>query len=377
MSNVFAPSHCPRLIVKIGSALLVDTDGNARREWMQTLAKDIAQRIQSGQQVMIVSSGAIALGARKLGLKNGGRENLCDAQSAAAVGQIALSALWAKLLAEQGLIAAQMLVTLDALEDRRRYLNFTATLDNLLAKGAVPVMNENDSLATDEIRFGDNDRLAARIGQAAAADGMILLSDVDGLYDKDPAQHDTARIIREVRKMDEAILAMADDKSRIGTGASGVGTGGMSSKLLAAKIADMAGMNMAIISGLHDHPLRRVQEGHGTIFHAQRGESRHKGWIGGLQKIQGQLHIDDGAAKAIAEGSSLLSAGIVRIEGQFARGDAVDIIDMHGTAIARGLAEYDVLDSARIIGRHSSEIEAILGYSPRSAVVHRDRMVTL
>ncbi|WP_345940293.1 glutamate 5-kinase [Sphingorhabdus sp. Alg239-R122] len=377
MSNVFAPSHCPRLVVKIGSALLVDTDGNARREWMRTVAGDMAERILAGQQVMIVSSGAIALGARKLSLKNGGRENLCDAQSAAAVGQIALSALWAELLAEKGLVAAQMLVTLDALEDRRRYLNFTATLDSLLAKGAIPVINENDSLATDEIRFGDNDRLAARIGQAAGADGLILLSDVDGLYDKDPARHDTARIIREVREMDETILAMADDTSSIGTGTSGVGTGGMSSKLLAAKISDMAGMNMAIISGLHEHPLRRAQEGHGTIFHAQRGENRHKGWIGGLQKIRGKLHIDEGAAAAIVEGSSLLPAGIVKIEGPFSRGDAVDIIDVNGSAIARGLAEYDALDSARIIGRHSSEIEAILGYSPRSAVVHRDRMVIL
>ncbi len=372
LNTVFAPENCPRLIVKIGSALLVETDGTARRAWMETLVADIAGRISKGQQVIIVSSGAIALGARKLGMVGGGRGSLSDAQSAAAVGQIALSGLWAQLLAGHALTAAQMLVTLDALEDRRRYLNFTGTLERLLEVGAVPVMNENDSLATDEIRFGDNDRLAARIGQAAGADGMILLSDVDGLYDKNPGKHDDAQIIREVHGMNDSILAMADDSA-----GSEVGTGGMASKLLAAKIAGMAGMNMAIISGAYDHPLQRLNAGHGTVFHADRNESRRKGWIGGLQNIKGQLSVDTGAADAIRAGGSLLAAGIIKVRGNFERGDVVDVLDADDAPIARGLAEYDALESARIIGHQSSELQAILGYSPRSAVIHRDRMVML
>ncbi len=373
MKTVFDPANCKRLVVKVGSSLLIESDGKVRHEWMKTLVADIAGRIEQGQQVIIVSSGATALGAKRMGLPGGGRENLSDAQAAAAVGQIALSGLWAKLLGEYGLTAAQLLVTLDALEDRRRYLNVTATLDKLLEAGIVPVMNENDSLVTSEIRFGDNDRLAARIGQSANAEGVILLSDVDGLYDKNPGKHDDAEIVSEVREMDDDIRAMADDGS-----SSGIGTGGMSSKLVAVEIASIAGIDLAIMSGLRDHPLRRLEEeGRGTVFYAERSESKHKSWLGGLQHIHGQIYVDEGARSAIKKGGSLLAAGLIKVRGNFERGDVVDIKTRDEQLIARGLIEYDALDTARIIGHHSSELQAILGYSPRSAVVHRDRMVIL
>lgn len=373
MKTVFDPKNCPRLVVKIGSSLLIEKNGDVRHEWMKTLVADIAERIAQGQQIIIVSSGATALGAKRMQLPGGGRENLSDAQAAAAVGQIALSGLWAKLVGEHDLTAAQLLVTLDALEDRRRYLNVTATLDKLLEAGVVPVMNENDSLVTSEIRFGDNDRLAARIGQAANADGVILLSDVDGLYDKNPGKHDDAEIVTEVHEMDDNIRAMADDGS-----SSGIGTGGMSSKLVAVEIASIAGIDMAIMSGLRDHPLRRLEEEErGTVFYAERSETKHKSWLGGLQQIHGELFVDEGAETAIRKGGSLLAAGLTKVRGNFERGDVVDIKSRSNVLIARGLVEYDALDTARIIGHHTSELEAVLGYSPRSAVIHRDRMVIL
>ena len=373
MKTVFDPENCKRLVVKIGSSLLIQPDGDVRHDWMRTVVDDIAGRMQQGQQVIIVSSGATALGAKRMRLPGGGRDNLSDAQAAAAVGQIALSGLWAKLVGEYGLTAAQLLVTLDALEDRRRYLNVTATLDKLLEAGVVPVLNENDSLTTSEIRFGDNDRLAARIGQAANADGIILLSDVDGLYDKNPGKHDDAEIVAEVREMDDTIRAMADDKS-----SSGIGTGGMSSKLVAVEIASIAGIDLAIMSGLRDHPLRRLEEeGRGTVFYAERSETKHKSWLGGLQTIQGQIYVDEGAEAAVRKGNSLLAAGMIKVRGHFDRGDVVDILNRKDQLLARGLIEYDATDTARIIGHHSHELEKVLGYAPRSAVVHRDRMVLL
>ena len=373
MKTVFDPANCKRLVVKVGSSLLIQPDGKVRHEWMKTLVEDIAGRMDQGQQVIIVSSGATALGAKRMGLSGGGRETLSDAQAAAAVGQIALSGLWAKLVGEYDLTAAQLLVTLDALEDRRRYLNVTATLDTLLEAGIVPVLNENDSLTTSEIRFGDNDRLAARIGQAANADGVILLSDVDGLYDKNPGKHKDAAIVSEVHEMDDQIRAMADDGS-----SSGIGTGGMSSKLIAVEIASIAGIDMAIMSGLRDHPLRRLEEeGRGTVFYAERSENKHKSWLGGLQRIHGQLYVDEGAERAIKRGGSLLAAGLIKVRGNFERGDVVDIMNRADELIARGLIEYEAVDTARIIGHHTNELEEILGYAPRSAVVHRDRMVIL
>jgi glutamate 5-kinase len=367
------PKDCARLIVKIGSSLLVDADGNVRRAWLETLVADLAARVAAGQQIVIVSSGAIALGARRLKLPKGGRASLEDAQAAAATGQIALSQCWAELLAAHGLTAAQMLVTLDDLEDRRRYLNASATLDRLIGLGVVPVINENDSVATAEIRFGDNDRLAARIAQAAGAQGVILLSDVDGLYTADPARDSDAERIGRVTKIDKAIMAMAG-----GGTSSGMGSGGMSSKIEAAQIASSAGVDLVIVSGLHDHPLARLAAGGcGTLFAAERSTRAKKAWLAGRLTVKGSVHVDAGAEKALKGGASLLPAGAKAIEGKFARGDVLAIVGPDGVAIARGLSEYDSQDAGRIAGKRSDALAGILGYAPRAALIHRDHLVML
>lgn len=359
------------IVVKVGSSLLVKEDGSLRREWVHTLVSDIAKRHADGASVIIVSSGAIALGARKLGLKKGGRASLSDAQAAASVGQIALSSLWSELLAGHGITAAQMLLTLDDMEDRKRYLNATATLEKLLENRAVPVINENDSVATDEIRFGDNDRLAARVAQAASADRVILLSDIDGLYDRSENSETEGQFIGLVEQVDDRIMAMAD-----GSTSSGLGSGGMISKLEAARIANLAGIEMSIISGKEDHPLERYALTNvGTLFKANGNANARKSWLGGGLTSAGTITVDAGAAAALNEGGSLLSAGIITIDGQFDRSDVVEILDPEGKVIARGLAEYNALDCAKIIGRRSSEHEVLLGYTPRSAVVHRNQMV--
>ncbi|AHE57099.1 glutamate 5-kinase [Sphingomonas sanxanigenens] len=371
--NPFTPALCPRLVIKVGSSLLVDPSGTLRRDWLASLVADIAERHAAGQRIIVVSSGAIALGARRLGLPKGGRASLEDAQAAAATGQIALSGCWAELLHGHGLTAAQMLVTLDDLEDRRRYLNATATLDRLLTLGVVPVINENDSVATTEIRFGDNDRLAARVGQAAHAQGVILLSDVDGLYDRDPTVHADATRIERVDRIDRQIVAMGGS----GT-SSGMGSGGMASKLEAARIATGAGAALAIVSGKHERPLARFATGGcGTVFTAAMKPRARKSWIAGRLTVRGQIAVDAGAANALAGGKSLLAAGATTVAGRFARGDLIEIVDHQGQAIARGLAEYDSEDAARIVGKRRDAIEAILGYAPRTALVHRDHMALL
>jgi glutamate 5-kinase len=369
----FTPAACPRLVVKIGSALLVDPAGEVRRDWLAGVIADIAARHRAGQKIAVVSSGAIALGARRLGLAKGGRASLEDAQAAAATGQIALSHRWAELLGEQGLTAAQILVTLDDLEDRRRYLNAASTLDRLLSLGVVPVINENDSVATEEIRFGDNDRLAARIGQAADAQGVILLSDIDGLYTANPQRDPGATLVPEVRRIDARIRAMAD-----GGSASGMGSGGMISKLEAAKIATRSGVHLAIVSGKRDHPLAAFDaDGHGTVFVGEKSGNARKAWLGGRLTAKGRIAIDEGAVTALGGGRSLLAAGAVTVEGRFARGDVIDIAGPDGHVVARGLAEYDATDTAAIVGKRRDAIEAILGYAPRATLVHRDHMVLL
>jgi glutamate 5-kinase len=369
----FSPTACPRLIVKIGSALLVDQAGRVRRQWLAGVVADIAERHAAGQRIAVVSSGAIALGARRLGLAKGGRANLEDAQAAAATGQIALSHVWAELLDAQGLTAAQILVTLGDMEERRRYLNAAATLDRLLTLGVVPIINENDSVATAEIRFGDNDRLAARIGQAAGAHGVLLLSDIDGLYTANPGRDPTATLVPEVTRIDARILAMADGES-----ASGMGSGGMISKLEAARIAHAGGSHLAIISGRVERPLSAyAASGHGTVFIASKGHSAHKAWLAGRLTAKGRIHVDAGAAKALGNGRSLLPAGAARIEGKFARGDVVDIVGPDARLIARGLSEYDAADAARIVGQRTSQLAAILGYAPRAALVHRNHLAML
>jgi glutamate 5-kinase len=375
LSDLADKAACPRLVVKVGSSLLVGRDG-LRRQWIEGLVAEIAAARGRGQDVIVVSSGAIALGAATLRLDKGGRGSLADAQAAAAVGQIALSGLWADLLGRHGLTAAQLLLTLDDLEDRRRYLNATATLTRLLDAGAVPVINENDSVATHEIRFGDNDRLAARVAQAAQASAVLLLSDVDGLYDRNP-KDPAARLLPKVRGVTPEIHAMAT-----GDSASGLGSGGMTSKLQAAEIADLAGIALAIANGTHDAPIARAtQQGIGTLFLPAnkwgRKAGARKAWLGGRLRLRGALVVDAGAAGALAKGSSLLAKGVVEVEGLFQRGDAIAIRDGDGRTLAHGLSEYDAVECARLIGKHSSEQAAILGYAPRSAVVHRDQLILL
>jgi glutamate 5-kinase len=368
----FLPTACPLLVVKVGSSLLVQTDGGVRRKWLATLVGDISARHQAGQRIIIVTSGAIALGARRMGFDKGGRASLADAQAAASVGQIILSGIWAELLGAQSLAAAQMLVTLDDLEERRRYLNIAATLDRLLGAGAVPVINENDSVATEEIRFGDNDRLAARVAQAASAAGVILLSDVDGLYDR-PPHHPDAVLLPAVEKIDGRVRIMVAEGS-----SSGMGSGGMASKLDAADIATRAGIGLTICSGLRDNPLAALEAGGPSTYFAPReGGSARKSWLGGRLVIKGRVRVDDGAIRALKAGSSLLPAGALSVEGEFKRGDVIDISADDGVAIARGLSEYDAVDAARICGHRSGELEAILGTVPRSVLVHRDQLVML
>jgi glutamate 5-kinase len=366
---VFSPPSCPRLIVKVGSALLVAPDGTVRRDWLAGLIADIADRTRAGQQVAVVSSGAIALGARRLGLAKGGRASLEDAQAAAATGQIALSQVWAEMLAAQGLTAAQMLVTLDDLEDRRRYLNAAATLGRLLSLGVVPIINENDSVATEEIRFGDNDRLAARVAQAAGAQGVVLLSDIDGLYDRNPALPGANHIAR-IERIDAAIEAMADRGS-----ASGMGSGGMVSKIAAARIANAAGATLAIVNGKIDHPLSTPARH--SVFLPEKSAPARKAWLAGGLTAMGEITIDAGAIAALRNGKSLLAAGATRVAGTFARGDLVTVMDPDGRTLARGLSEYHAAEAAAIIGLRSEAQAAILGYAPRAALIHRNHMALL
>jgi glutamate 5-kinase len=372
LSDLIDPVACPRLVVKVGSALLVGKDGEPRRAWLAALVAEIAAARGRGQEVIVVSSGAIALGARRLGLAKGGRGSLSDAQAAASVGQIALAGLWTELLATHGVTAAQILLTLEDLEDRRRYLNVTATLGTLLAAGAVPVINENDSVATQEIRFGDNDRLAARVGQASGAQGVLLLSDIDGLYDRDPRQPGATRI-PVVKGVTPEIHAMAT-----GGSSSGLGSGGMTSKLQAAEIAELAGIALAIIDGQPTSPVAAAMDaGSGTLFLPRGRKQARKAWLGGKMRVRGSVTVDAGAARALARGSSLLAAGVTAVEGDFHRGDAIAVVGPDGLTLARGLSEYDSGECARLMGHPSPAHEEILGYAPRSALIHRDQLVLL
>ncbi len=371
----FAPAACPRLVVKIGSSLLVDPAGHVRRDWLASVAADIAARRTAGQAVIVVTSGAIALGARRLGLARGGRASLDDAQAAAAAGQIVLAAAYAEALGHHGLAAAQILLTLGDLEDRRRYLNAAATLDRLLVLGAVPVVNENDSVATAEIRFGDNDRLAARVAPAAQAGGVILLSDVAGLYTADPRRDAGARLLTEVPAIDATVEAMAG--GTVSAAGGGVGTGGMAAKVAAAKLAVAAGIPLAIADGRGDHPLAAfAASGVGTVFVAAAGASGRKAWLAARATVAGEVFVDGGAAKALAGGASLLAAGVTRVSGRFERGDVVAVVGPYGP-VARGLIAYDSLDTATIAGQRNEAQAALLGYAPRAAVIHRDQLVLL
>jgi glutamate 5-kinase len=363
---------CRRLVVKIGSALLVE-GGAPRKKWLASLVGELAAMRAQDTEVVIVSSGAIALGAARLGLEKGGRASLADAQAAAAVGQIALAEIWSEALGAHDITAAQVLLTLDDLEDRRRYLNASATIARLIEAGAVPVVNENDTVATEEIRFGDNDRLAARVAQAAGADAVLLLSDVDGLFDRHPSDPDAA-LVERVEATDGNVRAMASENS-----GSGLGRGGMVSKIQAAEIAQRAGIALAIVNGTHEAPIGKALKANlGTIFLPQRSDNARKAWLGGRLAAAGTLQVDEGAAKAITDGkASLLAVGIVSVDGAFQRGDLVEVCGPDGQLLAQGLSEYDAVVCRRIAGLREDHQAKILGYAPRSAVIHRDHMVML
>ncbi len=374
IADLFSMPDCPRLIIKIGSSLLIAPDGSVRRAWLSAVVANIVERKKAGQQVIVVSSGAIALGARRLGFIKGGRASLEDSQAAAAVGQIELAGVWSELFATHDIQAAQLLLTLDDLEDRQRYLNVSATINRLLEAGAVPVLNENDTVATEEIRFGDNDRLAARVGQATLAAGVILLSDIDGLYTANPHHDAAATRIAVVDQITPEIEAMAG-----GVGTSGMGSGGMISKIQAAKIAVSGGAHLAIISGKQDDPLGVFEQtGVSTIFLARESApAARKRWLAGRLTVAGAVRVDAGAMRALADSKSLLPAGVISISGTFERGDVVDVVLGESMAFARGLISYASVDAARIVGLKTTDIEAVLGYAPRAAMIHRDDLVML
>jgi glutamate 5-kinase len=361
-----------RLVVKVGSALLVDpATGTVRGVWLDSLSADLVAAKARGAQVIVVSSGAIALGRRSLKFGRGDLK-LEEKQAAAAVGQIALAQAWSASLAQSGGVAAQILVTLTDTEERRRYLNARATLTTLLRRGAIPVINENDTVATTEIRYGDNDRLAARVASMMSADCLVLLSDIDGLYTAPPGRAGAA-FVPEVTEITPEIEAMA------GRSGSAIGSGGMVTKLEAAKIALAAGCHMVIAAGHGLHPLRRIEQGERCSWFLASSTPllARKRWIAGSLVPMGRLIVDQGAAGALAQGKSLLPAGVRRVEGSFARGDAVAIIADSGQEIARGLVAYDIVDAQRIAGKKTGEIEAALGYRGRDEIVHRDDMVIM
>jgi len=360
-----------RLIVKIGSALLVAERGEIRRAWLDALADDIARCRGRGQEVILVSSGAIAVGRRHLGL-SGRRLRLEEKQAAAATGQIRLAHAYQEALARHGITVAQILLTLDDTEERRRHLNARATFAQLLALGAVAVVNENDTVATAEIRFGDNDRLAARVAQMTSADMLVLLSDIDGLYTADPRKGANARHVPMVREIGPEIEAMA------GEAAPGYSSGGMVTKLAAARIAMHAGCHMLIAQGKSaGPPLTAIEAGGRATLFLPRGEPRsaRKAWIAGAVNPSGTLTVDDGAAGALRQGKSLLPAGVVAVEGVFERGDAVIIRTRTGVEAGRGLSAYSSADIRRIAGYKSGEIAGILGYRGRDEIIHRDDLV--
>jgi len=360
-----------RVVIKVGSALLVDhARGRLNAAWLASLAEDIADLHARGNEVLVVSSGAIALGRSVLGLP-AGTLRLEESQAAAAAGQIALARVWAEMLAHHGVNAGQILVTFSDTEERRRYLNARATIAKLLELRAVPVVNENDTVATNEIRYGDNDRLAARVAAMIGADLLVLFSDVDGLYTAPPGLDPQAKHLPEIARITPEIEAMA------GGAASELSRGGMRTKIEAAKIATQAGAHMIIADGRVKNPLARIAEGArcSWFLTAATPTSARKAWIGGSLESRGTLHVDAGAAQALRKGASLLPVGVARVEGEFARGDAVRICDPGGRLIGRGLVAFDHGDAARIAGRRSAEIPELLGYSGRDTMIHRDDLV--
>jgi glutamate 5-kinase len=360
-----------RIVVKVGSSLLVDAQaGRLNEKWLASLTVDLAALHGDKRDLLVVSSGAIALGRAVLKLP-AGRLELEDSQAAAAVGQIALARTWTEALSQHGITAGQVLVTLGDTEERRRYLNARSTIDKLLEWRAVPVINENDTVATTEIRYGDNDRLAARVGTMVSADLVVLLSDVDGLYDAPPGTAASARHVPRVERITPEIEAMA------GAAGSGLSRGGMQTKIEAAKIVTASGTHMVIASGRVERPLDAIAKGARCTWFVTAGNpvTARKKWIAGSLEPKGTLTIDAGAVAALRRGNSLLPVGVVRIDGDFARGDAVVIRGPDGAEIGRGLCAYDAEDAQKIRGRASADIDAILGYGGGAEMIHRDDLV--
>ena len=369
--NALAPYR--RLTIKIGSALLVDgTTGKLRAEWLRSLAADLAALKAEGCSLVIVSSGAIALGRRLLGL-DAKVLPLEQSQAAASAGQIALSQAWAGALAEHGIVTGQILLTPNITEERRYFLNARTTISTLLGLGAIPIINENDSVATSEIRYGDNDRLSARVATMIEADCLILLSDVDGLYSAPPGKDPAAHHLPTVAAITLEIEAMA------GGAASHLSRGGMTTKVEAAKIATQAGTAMIIAKGTENHPLKALTEGarHTLFAPAESRAQARKRWIMGTLELAGSLHVDAGAARALLSGKSLLPIGVTRVSGDFARGDAIAIFDADGREIARGLAGLGRDEANLVKGKNSASVAELLGLGTRSELVHRDNMVVL
>jgi glutamate 5-kinase len=366
-------TEAKRVVVKVGSALLVDPDkGRLNRAWLESFAEDVASLRKRGQDVILVSSGAIALGRRHLGLSVG-KLKLEESQAAAAVGQIRLAHAYKELLDVHEITVAQILLTLGDTEQRRRYLNARGTLNTLLSLGAVPVINENDTVATAEIRYGDNDRLAARVAQMVGADCLVLLSDIDGLYTANPSEDPDAEFIARVLEITPAIEAMA------GGAVSDMGTGGMQTKIAAAKIAVGAGCHLCIAKGAVQRPLQRIEEGARCTWFVPSSTplATRKQWIAGTLRPAGAIAVDEGAVRALMGGKSLLPAGVTRAVGRFDRGDTVSIIGPDGSEVARGICAYSDSDAARIIGRKSGDIEKVLGFRGRDEIVHRDDLVLI
>jgi len=362
-----------RVVIKIGSSLLVDAvSGRLNRAWLESLADEISRLRSGGSEVLVVSSGAIALGRKYLGL-TAQQRRLEDHQAAAAAGQVLLAHAYQDLLDERGIRIAQILLTLDDTEDRRRYLNARSTLETLLRFKVVPVINENDTVATQEIRYGDNDRLGARVAEMTSADCLVLLSDVDGLYDADPMQDTTAVLIPEVTEITAEIERLA------GASSTEFGTGGMATKLAAARICMGAGCTTVIASGHRLNPLAAIADGGPCTWFLPKSSPRaaRKQWIAGSLTPKGTLVIDNGAEKALAAGRSLLPVGIAAVDGDFERGDAVNVRNAGGRDIARGLAAYSSADARLIRGQRSEAIEKLLGYRGRDEMIHRDNLVIL
>ncbi|MBY0361990.1 MAG: glutamate 5-kinase [Phreatobacter sp.] len=360
-----------RIVVKVGSSLLVDGEkGALRQAWLDTLGADIARHAARGADILVVSSGAIALGRTILKLPKGPLE-LEKSQAAASVGQIALARAWSEVLGRHGIVAGQILVTLHDTEERRRYLNARNTMETLFAVRAVPVVNENDTVATDEIRYGDNDRLAARVATMVGADCLVLLSDIDGLYTAPPQKDPAAVLIPVVPRITPEIEAMA------GGAASELSRGGMTTKVEAGKIATTAGTTMVIASGKYDAPLARIEGGGPCTWFLTPTHpvTSRKKWIAGSLEPRGVLWLDAGAVGALRLGRSLLPAGVARVDGVFERGDCVVVRGPDGAEIGRGLVAYDAVAAVQIIGKSSGAIEAVLGYKGRSEMIHRDDLV--